>query len=527
VSVFTDAPDTRIAHARGAGRLLATACTVLFLSGCLAQQADLDQMERSLGGKITKLDQRDKELQATVKQAKADVDKLISEARARLTQEMTVLRDEDLPAIRGALDKESHQILSLRTRLDDLEDQTSKRLALVTAADTERKVALQGLKQERDRLHEELGKLSARVEAMGNSLGAMVKTIGGRLDEQEKTLRSSDARSVVLGQQLDSQSRTTAEQIMQLSRALADFKQAMHGLGEKVAQEGQETTSQSAQLGRRLDGLQSKVETDAKSTSAHLAEVNKSVGTVAKAVETLGSRFVARLDEQDQRLDQIATALQTMTTQVNAVTQAMSQLQGAQDTPRGAAGEPGRKRAGVGDEVGKARLEALSPAPSRGGVTESKTSVSGSSEPAALTPAVAASAASHSGGAGHAGAKESYERGLKKFKEGDIDAAREAFTEFLTAYPGSSLAGNAQYWLGECYYGKKQYEQAIEEFDRVMSDHPSSEKVPAALLMKGLAYLALKDRKRAATVLRQVMDGYPKSVEAGKAADKLAQLKLR
>jgi tol-pal system protein YbgF len=508
------------------------ACAVSLLSGCLAQQADLDQMERSLGGKIAKLDQREKELQAVVKQAKTEVDKLISETRARLSQEMTVLRDEDLPAIRGALDKESHQILSLRTRVDDLEDQTGKRLAAAASADTERKAALQALKLERDRLHDELGKLSTRVEAMGNNLGAMVKTVGGRLDEQEKTLRSTDARSVVLGQQLDSQSRTTSDQVMQLSRALADFKQAMHGLGEKVAQENQDTTSQSTQLSRRLDGLQSKMEADAKSTSAHLAEVNKSIGTVAKAVETLGSRFVGRLDEQDQRLDQVTTMLQSMTTEEHA-----------------------RKRGATGENGGKAQHQALSP-PSSGGEARALREITAlgrttSSIPSPSTPspdsrtsfsedpdvvppsALSASVASHStgttSGAAHSAgaAKEGYERGLKKFKEGDIDSAREAFSEFLTAYPTSSLAGNAQYWLGECYYSKKQYEQAMAAFDRVVSEHPSSEKVPAALLMKGLTYLGMKDKKRASTVLRQVVDGYPKSVEARKAADKLSQLKIR
>jgi TolA-binding protein len=55
--------------------------------------------------------------------------------------------------------------------------------------------------------------------------------------------------------------------------------------------------------------------------------------------------------------------------------------------------------------------------------------------------------------------------------------------------------------------------------------YPSSEKVPSALLKKGFAYLALKDRNRASSVWRQVVDGYPNSPEAGKALEKLAQLK--
>jgi outer membrane protein assembly factor BamD (BamD/ComL family) len=37
--------------------------------------------------------------------------------------------------------------------------------------------------------------------------------------------------------------------------------------------------------------------------------------------------------------------------------------------------------------------------------------------------------------------------------------------------------------------------------------------------------LALKDKKRAESAFKQVMTLYPKSQEAGKASDKLAQLK--
>jgi TolA-binding protein len=56
-------------------------------------------------------------------------------------------------------------------------------------------------------------------------------------------------------------------------------------------------------------------------------------------------------------------------------------------------------------------------------------------------------------------------------------------------------------------------------------DYPGSEKVPAAILKKGYAYLALKDKKRASSAFKQVVTLYPKSPEAGKASDKLAQLK--
>jgi tol-pal system protein YbgF len=118
-----------------------------------------------------------------------------------------------------------------------------------------------------------------------------------------------------------------------------------------------------------------------------------------------------------------------------------------------------------------------------------------------------------------------YERVLALFRDGDLDGARQGFTSFLEEYPNSELAPNARYWLGESYYGKKDYRRAIDAYDKVELDYPRSEKVPAALLKKGYAYLALKDKKRASSVFKQVVTLYPKSPEAGKASDKLAQLK--
>ena len=117
------------------------------------------------------------------------------------------------------------------------------------------------------------------------------------------------------------------------------------------------------------------------------------------------------------------------------------------------------------------------------------------------------------------------ERTLTRFKDGDLDGARQGFAEFLVQHPHSDLAPNARFWLGESYYGKKDYSRAIDAYDQVQLNHPASEKVPAALLKKGYAYLAMKDKKRASSAFKQVVTLYPKSVEAGKASDKLVQLK--
>ena len=481
----------------------------LLLSSCMAQQAELKDVERNLGTKITKLDQRDKELQQTVKQAKVDVDKLINETRARLSQEISAVREEELPAIRGGLDKDSHQMTTLRSRMDDLEHQLTKRASTIekavekaqgdqaaaAKAERDRSQAERDRAQaERDRLHEDLTKLTGRLDVMNGTVASVTKKLGEKLDEQDKGLAAYEAKA----QQLEAHNRTFTEQMAQYKQALADYKKALTVLGEKLVQEEQRTTELSNRVAGRTDQLASKVETDTKATTTYLNDVNRNVGSVVKAVETMNAQLVPRIEEQDRRLDDLTKLVQAMDAQHTTTNQTMMQT------------------------IAQLRA-AREQAPTKTAEESSPASQPAAPETAPISPVVTHTPREVSVRGGHP--RESYDRYITTFKQGNLDAAMQGFSQFLTEYPTSDLAANAQYWLGECYYGKKDYARAIEAFDRVKEGYPSSEKVPSALLKKGFAYLALKDRNRASSVWRQVVDGYPNSPEAGKALEKLAQLK--
>ena len=475
------------------GGLVVCGFVSLLLSGCMAQQAELKDVERNLGTKIAKLDQRDKELQQTVKQAKVDVDKLVSETRARLSQEIVALREEELPALRGGLDKDSHQVATVRGRLDDLDHQFTKRVAALEKTQTDQATAAKAerdrLQGDRDRLHEEVTRLNGRLDAMNTTVGSVTKRLGEKLDEQDKGLATYDTKA----QQLEAHNRGLSEQMAQYKLALAEYKKALTVLGDKLVQEEQRTMELSNKIAGRTDQLASKVDMDTKATTTYLNDVNKSVGSVAKAVESMNAQLVPRVEEQDRRLDELTKTLQAMDAQLAATNQTVTQLRS------------GREQAPIKVED--------APQPPQPMVREQ----------AAPPPVVAHALRETSSHPGQP--RESYDRYITTFKQGNLDVAMEGFSQFLTEYPTSDLAANAQYWLGECYYGKKDYARAIEAFDRVKVGYPSSEKVPAALLKKGFAHLALKDRNRASSVWRQVVDGYPNSPEAGKALEKLAQLK--
>ncbi len=246
------------------------------LSGCLAQQADLLQLRRDVDIKMQKLDQKEKEFLQIVQKAKTDIEQMVAETRARLSQDITVVREEELPVIRGSLDKSNYQIAALRTRVEDLDHRA------VSVAD-------------RDRLQDELKKAVARLDAV------------------DVTLK---------------------DQTAQFIKSLGEFKQAMAGLGDKIVQQERRVNELSASLSRQTDAIAARAESDGKATTAHLAEVNKSVNSVARAIEATGGKFMEKSAEQGRRLDEMARTVQALRAQVSALDENLARLRDARSVPK-------------------------------------------------------------------------------------------------------------------------------------------------------------------------------------------------
>ncbi len=112
-----------------------------------------------------------------------------------------------------------------------------------------------------------------------------------------------------------------------------------------------------------------------------------------------------------------------------------------------------------------------------------------------------------------------------QFNSGDYQKAQDEFTQFLSASPQSDLADDAQYWIGECLFTRKDYRRAIPEFRKVIDQYPFGNRVPHAFLKVGLSYLALGDRERATESLETVVQAFPKSEVATVAQATLDELK--
>jgi tol-pal system protein YbgF len=117
--------------------------------------------------------------------------------------------------------------------------------------------------------------------------------------------------------------------------------------------------------------------------------------------------------------------------------------------------------------------------------------------------------------------RELYSQAYADFARGNYDLAIQGFTEYMKNYPDTDFTDNAQYWIGECYYGKKEYEQAIDAWNTLFRDFPSSDKVPDGRVKKGMALERLGRRSQALVEYRYVLDRYPDSPAARIARERL------
>lgn len=111
-------------------------------------------------------------------------------------------------------------------------------------------------------------------------------------------------------------------------------------------------------------------------------------------------------------------------------------------------------------------------------------------------------------------ARHLYDRVMEEFKHRDYEAALAGFRLFLELHGQTSLAANAQYWVGECQYRMGRYKEALTSFYNVVSYYPLSPKLAASTLKIGQTYTRLKDHEKARMMYDRVVDEFPDSPEA-------------
>ena len=193
---------------------------------------------------------------------------------------------------------------------------------------------------------------------------------------------------------------------------------------------------------------------------------------------------------------------------------------GAAPSGPAVAAQPGTTPEGTTQEPGVSPSEpsaAAADVPEVRPPMETESAVAGIGQPQVESQAAPASAEDE---------KAAYDRAFQALKELRYADAAEEFQSFLSQYPNSEFADNAQYWLGESYYVTRNYDIALTAFQTLLDRFPDSPKAPDALLKVGYTHYELEQWDSARAALTQVQELYPDSTLARLAENRLRSMRM-
>ncbi len=120
--------------------------------------------------------------------------------------------------------------------------------------------------------------------------------------------------------------------------------------------------------------------------------------------------------------------------------------------------------------------------------------------------------------------QDNYQLAFDLLRNGRYVESAQAFDQFLTIFPSSPLADNAQYWLAETYYVQRQFTTALPTFQAVVDSYPDSSKRPDALLKFGFCHYELQQWDAARAALQRVAREFLHTTAARLATRRLERL---
>jgi tol-pal system protein YbgF len=228
-------------------------------------------------------------------------------------------------------------------------------------------------------------------------------------------------------------------------------------------------------------------------------KLNSTMASLQKSVQDVQANSGTRLDTMSTQLQGVSDNLEEIKSRVGKLNQQLVDLQSSvQSIDARLAGG------------GSAPLSSPGGAPS-------------SVPPSSSTPAPSGSASASPGGPPPS-ADTLYSNGLRDITSGKYELASSEFQDYLKYYGDTDLASNAQFYLGEIAYAQKNYENAVQEYDKVLNNYPKSFKLAPARYKKGMALLELGQKNSGIKELREVVKRYPGTEEERRARAKLKDM---
>jgi len=121
-------------------------------------------------------------------------------------------------------------------------------------------------------------------------------------------------------------------------------------------------------------------------------------------------------------------------------------------------------------------------------------------------------------------AEQLFAAAYSDYFRGNYDLALSEFRQYVEVYPGSELADNAQYWIGEILYAQKKLPEAVAEFEKVKTLNPNGDKTSAALYKRAQILQDMGRKDDAINQFFAIFRDFPKTREGELATQQLQQL---
>lgn len=105
--------------------------------------------------------------------------------------------------------------------------------------------------------------------------------------------------------------------------------------------------------------------------------------------------------------------------------------------------------------------------------------------------------------------QEQYDYAFGLLRQANYPGAEQALRSFIQRYPNDALAGNAQYWLGETYFVRKDYTNAASAFADGYQKYPKGGKATDSLLKLGMSLAQLGQKADACRAFARLDRDFP------------------
>ena len=445
-------------------------CFSSLFVGCVAQQADVVRIKRELDAKIHQLDKSKNSLQQAVADANTALEKanvLIAGQREEI-KELLHARAEVVDQVATLKDTDLSQIRGAIEQNQHLVKELAKKMVL----------------------------LDTKVETVDTTVQQSNETMQPLVKDLRTQLRAEEQLRTEQGGKLG-----------EFRTSLIDYQRVLTEIRDNFARQDQQVVvlhQQVDRLGQQQDTRYQQVQTDVKDVRRHIQSV---IGTL----DQISTTFSSRLDAYDQQRSQASqhTSLggELPPHASSAPVLSFQSKDPIQPSIRAKTYSSSSRRPDVSPGVDRS-----SNAVASASLTQSRFTTSPYAQPSAPVRELTRDA------------QAAYQRAFHLLRAKNYGGAAKGFSGFLRTFPDSPLAANSQYWLGECYYGQRRFQEAIGEFERVFALYPSSNKVPASLLKIGYSHLEQRHPSMARSVFQQLVRTYPQSPAAIKAHGRLQEV---